>query len=153
MWHDNILIISYGCLTLTWSIIWTNRGHTKAAVFPLPVFAIPMISRPANATGTPWRENYFWMTKKCGLWFLRHQQSTQKHKNLKCFSLTCPCIGIGDVYFAFLIVFISLFIKTEMCKARCWFGWHNSRNLSSKWQVNSRHVLSFIISRILCGYT
>lgn len=39
-----------------WSIIWSIRGHRKAAVLPLPVLAIPIISRPANAIGTPWGE-------------------------------------------------------------------------------------------------
>ena len=34
-----------------WSMAWTKRGQRKAAVFPEPVLAIPMMSRPLRATG------------------------------------------------------------------------------------------------------
>ena len=36
--------------------MWTRRGHRKAAVFPLPVLAIPIMSRPLRVTGIPWME-------------------------------------------------------------------------------------------------
>ncbi len=36
---------------ITWAIIWTIAGQTNAPVFPLPVLAIPIISRPLKAVG------------------------------------------------------------------------------------------------------
>ena len=35
-------------------MMWTIIGHTKAAVFPEPVLAIPITSRPDSPTGTAW---------------------------------------------------------------------------------------------------
>lgn len=40
-------------IKFTWSMIWTSRGHKNAAVLPLPVLAIPMMSRPLRASGIP----------------------------------------------------------------------------------------------------
>lgn len=34
-----------------WSMMCTSIGHTNAAVFPLPVFAMPIRSRPLSAPG------------------------------------------------------------------------------------------------------
>lgn len=36
-----------------WSMICTSMGQMKAAVFPLPVLAMPIMSRPLRAMGTP----------------------------------------------------------------------------------------------------
>lgn len=38
-----------------WSMMWTSIGQMNAAVLPLPVLAIPIMSRPDSAMGTPWK--------------------------------------------------------------------------------------------------
>ena len=41
-------------LSSDWSMMCTIIGHRYAAVLPLPVFAIPIRSRPLSATGMAW---------------------------------------------------------------------------------------------------
>ena len=43
---------SPGCSS-RWSIMWISRGHRYAAVLPLPVLAMPIMSRPLSAIGMP----------------------------------------------------------------------------------------------------
>lgn len=38
-----------------WSMMCTSMGQMKAAVLPLPVLAMPIMSRPERAMGRPWR--------------------------------------------------------------------------------------------------
>ena len=49
-----VFLSKTGDVTLpTCNMICTSNGHRYAAVLPLPVLAIPIISRPLNPIGTP----------------------------------------------------------------------------------------------------
>jgi hypothetical protein len=47
--HENTGTVSY--FSSGWSMTCTRRGQRNAAVLPLPVCAIPMISLPLSAVG------------------------------------------------------------------------------------------------------
>ncbi len=77
--------------------MWTRAGQMNAPVFPLPVLAIRIISRPLNALGIAWKYN------------IRNQDSEER-------IVTWDWIGVGVVNSDLRSVFINRSSKPKWAK-------------------------------------